>query len=447
MPDPHKRFTCHHPGCTSSYLRKEHLHRHQAQHTGRVTSPCPFCGRIFARRDTLRRHVRRDHAGSQSQLDSARAIQACQVCRSAKLRCRGGKPCTRCRTKGVQCVFDHPAARSGVENEPEPELEPEPEADADADLDASASQSNPSRQQGNAQADPQKRQGQAEDESPSLGPGLAGAQSADKDKTQHWVDLYFTRFHPHWPILHRATFDLAHEPPFLVQTVVMVGLWSNWARTYPLRDEAGERYEPETGDGNPTSQWPIATYQGILIYLIFSLVLYGTDHASFELSLTFQMSPSDRSVLSSVVETCLEDNIFHYPHMLQRYVGVEDITCIWVGVEEIKRFGLALYRVCCMCAGGTGREASGRPDGDHSRLLCLCDLDFPPPDEECLWEAGSNEELSRLLRHRNGTPEQHQTDDERGGSLIAGEQRSWISSHIPCRCSSTISIRGPRFAT
>jgi hypothetical protein len=147
------------------------------------------------------------------------------VCRSAKLRCRGGKPCTRCRTKGVQCVFDHPAARSGVENEPEPELEPEPEADADADLDVSASQSNPSRQQGNAQADPQKRQGQAEDESPSLGPGLAGAQSADKDKTQHWVDLYFTRFHPHWPILHRATFDLAHEPPFLVQTVVMVGLW------------------------------------------------------------------------------------------------------------------------------------------------------------------------------------------------------------------------------
>lgn len=103
--------------------------------------------------------------------------------------------------------------------------------------------------------------------------------------------------------------------------------------------------------------------------------------------------------------------------MLQRYVGVEDITCIWVGVEEIKRLGLALYRVCCMCTGGTGRGASGRPDGDHSRLLRLCDLDFPPPDEEYLWEAGSNEELTRLLRHHNGTPEQHQTDDEREGSL------------------------------
>lgn len=143
------------------------------------------------------------------------------MCRGAKLRCRGGNPCTRCRAKGVQCVFEHPGAKFEVEDEPEPG----PGADADADLDATASQSNPSRYQGNAQADPQKRQGQTEGESPSLGPGLAVARSADKDKTQHWVDLYFTRFHPHWPILHRATFEVAHEPPFLVQSVVMVGLW------------------------------------------------------------------------------------------------------------------------------------------------------------------------------------------------------------------------------
>jgi hypothetical protein len=156
------------------------------------------------------------------------------------------------------------------------------------------------------------------------------------------------------------------------------------------------------------------------------------------------MSPSDHSLLSSVVKTCLENNIFHYPRMLQRYVGVEDITCIWVGVEEIKRLGLALYRVCCMCAGETGREASVRPDGDHGRLLRLCD---PPPDEEYLWGAGSNEELSRLLRHRNGTPEQHQTDDGREGSLITGDQKSWISSHILCQCSSTIPVKGSRFAT
>ncbi|KAL4817718.1 hypothetical protein BDW67DRAFT_174516 [Aspergillus spinulosporus] len=441
MPDPHKRFTCLHPGCTSSYLRKEHLYRHQAQHTGQITSACPFCSRTFARRDTLRRHVRRDHAGPQFQLDSSRAIRACQGCRSAKLRCRGGIPCTRCREKGIQCVFDDPAARIGAEDKLEPE------ANADADHDASASQPNPSRRQDNSQAELQKRQDQAEDKSPGLCPGLAGAKSAGKDRTQHWVDLYFTRFHPHWPILHRATFDIAHEPPFLVQTVVMVGLWSNWARTDHSRDKAGEKYEPETGDGNPTSQWPIATYQGILIYLIFSLVLYGTNHASFELSLIFQMSPSDRSILSSVVETCLENNIFHYPRMLQRYVGVEDITCIWVGVEEIKRLGLALYRVCCMCSGGTGREASGHSDGDHGRLLRLCDLDFPPPDEEYLWEAGSNKELSRLLQHRQGTFKQHQTDGKRGDSFMAKEQRSWISSHKPWQCSSTISVRAARFAT
>ncbi|KAL4993371.1 Isochorismatase family-domain-containing protein [Aspergillus recurvatus] len=395
MPNPHKRFKCQHPGCTSSYQRKEHLHRHEAQHSGRLASACPFCSRTFARRDTLRRHVRRDHADSQAQLDSARAMQACEGCRGAKVRCRGESPCARCRVRGIRCVFDHSAPKPGVEPEPEPEPEHEPEADvdasvdanvdADADLDSSASQANPSRQQD------EKRQ--VEDNNPNLGPGLASAEPVDRAKTQRWVDLYFTHFHPHWPILHRGTFDIAHEPPFLVQAVVMVGLWSSWDATAPSRDDPGDE-EYETENTSPTSQWPIATYQGILIYLIFSLVSTGTRHASFELSLTFHMTPRDRFILSSVVETCLKNNILYYPRMLERYRGVEDITCIWVGVEEIKRLGLALYRVCCLCAGGNGGDIWVRPGGHgHDRLLCLSDLRFPPLDRDYLWDAGSNEEL------------------------------------------------------
>lgn len=42
-----------------------------------------------------------------------------------------------------------------------------------------------------------------------------------------WIDAYFTHFHPKWPILHKATFRPKQEPPFLVQSVLMIGLWAS----------------------------------------------------------------------------------------------------------------------------------------------------------------------------------------------------------------------------
>lgn len=59
----------------------------------------------------------------------------------------------------------------------------------------------------------------------NLGPVLPDANPGDK--AQHCVHLYFAHFHRHWPILHQGTFDIAHEPPFLVQAVMMVGLWAS----------------------------------------------------------------------------------------------------------------------------------------------------------------------------------------------------------------------------
>jgi hypothetical protein len=44
-------------------------------------------------------------------------------------------------------------------------------------------------------------------------------------QTKHYIDLYFEHFHPHWPILHRATFSIPDEPPLLLQAVLMIGLW------------------------------------------------------------------------------------------------------------------------------------------------------------------------------------------------------------------------------
>lgn len=41
-----------------------------------------------------------------------------------------------------------------------------------------------------------------------------------------YVEAYFARFHPTWSFLHKATFSPRRELPFLVQAVVMIGLWA-----------------------------------------------------------------------------------------------------------------------------------------------------------------------------------------------------------------------------
>lgn len=72
---------------------------------------------------------------------------------------------------------------------------------------------------------------------------------------------------------------------------------------------------------------------------------------------------------------------------------MESLTCMWVGVEEIKRFGLALYKVSRLC----GRGSLGEPDEPDSVVLRLSDLQFPMPDDKNLWGASSNPELAQRL--------------------------------------------------
>lgn len=40
-----------------------------------------------------------------------------------------------------------------------------------------------------------------------------------------WLDYYFERFHPRWPIIHQSTFDPAAAIPDLVSMMSMIGAW------------------------------------------------------------------------------------------------------------------------------------------------------------------------------------------------------------------------------
>ncbi|KAJ5356193.1 hypothetical protein N7517_010802 [Penicillium concentricum] len=140
----------------------------------------------------------------------------------------------------------------------------------------------------------------------------------------------------------------------------------------------------------------MATYQGILLHLIFSLLL---NHDRSDLQLTQVLPEIPSRLLVSLVRSCLKRHMFFYPSILAQFKqGVDPDVFIWLGIEEVKRFDLCLYRVCrharvCDTAHLEDRSNLSPPCGPRApggKLLLLSDLQFAVPDSDELWHATSD---------------------------------------------------------
>lgn len=99
------RHECH---CGKSFIRKEHLRRHQASHDER-SFVCPICQRAFTRNDLLRRHINTHPA----QATKPARTRACDACHANKTKCDGGPQCSLCKRRGIDCVY---SSRSDAES-------------------------------------------------------------------------------------------------------------------------------------------------------------------------------------------------------------------------------------------------------------------------------------------------------------------------------------------
>ena len=123
--------------CKAEYGRPDHLIRHVRGHTKLRPFVCTGCGKGFARRDLLKRHVAthdaedianpNSEATARQRRSRPRVHRACRLCVSKKLKCTDQKPCTRCRQTGIACEYEQEpiASLSIVDHEtrgPEPEL-------------------------------------------------------------------------------------------------------------------------------------------------------------------------------------------------------------------------------------------------------------------------------------------------------------------------------------
>ncbi|OOF98690.1 hypothetical protein ASPCADRAFT_394095 [Aspergillus carbonarius ITEM 5010] len=333
-------FRCSYPGCRATYQRKEHLTRHRARHDdqGKRFS-CPHCDSFLRAltisSDLLRRHVQNYHPSQEP--PASRAQKACRACHIRKERCDGGSPCDRCQRRSIVC------SRTGQATVREEDNPPDTHELFDI---------------------------------------------VPRWFAQDFIDTYFDEFHPAWPFLHRRTFNVSKEPCILLQSMVMMGLWIKGDRDTAMTFHrkllsAVQEQKVHHNDNDNHTPWPIATYQGILLQLIFA-ALVAKQESTLDLNLRCQLPGPQYELLISLVATCRRRGIFSYPNMLMQYDATAPIALIWVGVEEIKRFGLALYKLCRLC--GRSDLPPDRHENDRSELLTLADLDFCLPDSDAMWE-------------------------------------------------------------
>ncbi|PYH91180.1 C2H2 type zinc finger domain protein [Aspergillus ellipticus CBS 707.79] len=362
-------FACSHPGCGRGYRRKEHLNRHAASHRQHLTSPCPFCLKVFARNDTLRQHVRLNH--KDKVLNPTRALKACNHCRSRRSRCDGKAPCDACQQKGLRCSL------------------------ADASSDGHPAEEQDTKPPTSGTGSPIGEAAHATADSHTSTRPRSQATSVEKPavNTQRYVDAYFEVFHPIWPFLHQATFDADREPPFLRQSVMMMGLWMTGdpelydvaielhnKLTHSIYQQRNKWDRSQMG----SSALPMATYQGILIQLIFALLMDNPNPLDMQMKSVLPEAPT--RLLKALVRACRRQNMFFYPAVLAKFnPGEVPDVFIWVGVEEVKRFGLALYKVCKLYH----IERDG-DSGESQGLLSLADLQFAMPDSDERWHASAD---------------------------------------------------------
>lgn len=141
----------------------------------------------------------------------------------------------------------------------------------------------------------------------------------------------------------------------------------------------------------------MATYQSILLQLIYSLIVTKSE-TTFDINLRCQLPASKYELLTSLVGTCRRLGLFHYPNMLARHEVDAPPALVWVSVEEAKRLGIALYKLCRLCSPCTEHLMAGRHGKDlESELLTLRDLEFSIPDTDEVWNA-SVDKASYLIR-------------------------------------------------
>ena len=125
-------------------------------------------------------------------------------------------------------------------------------------------------------------------------------------------------------------------------------------------------------------------------------------------------------MLDSLVLSCRRLGLFYYPNILARFQQNDLVSYVWICIEEVKRFNLALYKICRALSGFSAHEKNG---GQHSVAceascgLTADELQFPMPKNDPMWNAMRKEEWDSAI-----------ADDFDPTRLYDTMEEEWISN-------------------
>ncbi|CAL1708033.1 unnamed protein product [Somion occarium] len=90
------------PMCPAKFTRTTHLNRHLRTHSNERMHECDKCHAQFTRSDLLSRHKK--NCGDSPDSHRSRR-KSCQACADSKIKCDQQRPCSKCKTRGRECVY------------------------------------------------------------------------------------------------------------------------------------------------------------------------------------------------------------------------------------------------------------------------------------------------------------------------------------------------------
>lgn len=109
--------------------------------------------------------------------------------------------------------------------------------------------------------------------------------------------------------------------------------------------------------------------------------------------------------------------MLYYPNMLSRYCEQDLPAFVWISIEEVKRFNLALYKVCMACSENRVSTDVLDTATTSNGGLRAQDLQFPLPRNTPLWNAMSKAEWVSV-----------ETEDVHRHALNDTLEDEWISN-------------------
>ncbi|KAJ7690657.1 fungal-specific transcription factor domain-containing protein [Mycena rosella] len=91
------------PHCSARFTRSTHLTRHMKTHTNERHYRCTTCDAQFTRSDLLARHRKSCEDPSRPH-----RLRSCVLCTESKVKCDRNDPCSRCKSRGRDCLFAIP---------------------------------------------------------------------------------------------------------------------------------------------------------------------------------------------------------------------------------------------------------------------------------------------------------------------------------------------------